>query len=83
MQCSRFNHADVSRAQKISTVVDLAADTYDLSVSRAQKISTVVDSVRVASISRVSRAQKISTVVDYYEHSTNDKFHALKKFLLL
>ena len=34
---------NVSRAQKISTVVDTGADFVALLVSRAQKISTVVD----------------------------------------
>ena len=73
----------VSRAQKISTVVDiLSAVVYGV-VSRAQKISTVVDTPYVTGMSSVSRAQKISTVVDKGIEMFDAKFHALKKFLLL
>ena len=55
----------VSRAQKISTVVDFISSICLLFVSRAQKISTVVDNVLIVNQNKVSRAQKISTVVDF------------------
>ena len=54
----------VSRAQKISTVVDKSSGHIKQKVSRAQKISTVVDMSASGTYRRVSRAQKISTVVD-------------------
>ncbi len=45
--CCRYGVSDdvvkVSRAQKISTVVDNLASSHNMDVSRAQKISTVVD----------------------------------------
>ena len=54
-----------------------------LFVSRAQKISTVVDSNTACRVKQVSRAQKISTVVDQSQFCMIERFHALKKFLLL
>ena len=73
----------VSRAQKISTVVDLPVFWCAFEVSRAQKISTVVDFVWRYDLRKVSRAQKISTVVDIVGQFPIWLFHALKKFLLL
>ena len=73
----------VSRAQKISTVVDVKSSFSYPTVSRAQKISTVVDGEPVHTNSAVSRAQKISTVVDCLRRILGSLFHALKKFLLL
>ena len=73
----------VSRAQKISTVVDKIVVQDVKEVSRAQKISTVVDLTSLTAMRVVSRAQKISTVVDALWQSSNFAFHALKKFLLL
>ena len=73
----------VSRAQKISTVVDRLFKKHLSMVSRAQKISTVVDAGCVEAVIDVSRAQKISTVVDLVNKVTQILFHALKKFLLL
>ena len=74
----------VSRAQKISTVVDAFAQGSQKNVSRAQKISTVVDQIPARKCVVVSRAQKISTVVDKSgARFLARSFHALKKFLLL
>ena len=61
---SSTQRTQVSRAQKISTVVDPYPITHDYTVSRAQKISTVVDNLMAGGGIEVSRAQKISTVVD-------------------
>ena len=53
--CCRFvfstNTQSVSRAQKISTVVDITAWSASIAVSRAQKISTVVDVNSMLSLS--------------------------------
>ena len=73
----------VSRAQKISTVVDSRSMVNGSYVSRAQKISTVVDNSPASVTAPVSRAQKISTVVDADLKRMREQFHALKKFLLL
>ena len=81
--CDALSHGSVSRAQKISTVVDISAQSISVCVSRAQKISTVVDIQMKFKVSIVSRAQKISTVVDIWYNWDSITFHALKKFLLL
>ena len=71
--------AIVSRAQKISTVVDTCVWAAQYVVSRAQKISTVVDLMPLPYMTNVSRAQKISTVVDtrqrveYWQSFTRSK----------
>ena len=66
--CCRYSGLDwivcVSRAQKISTVVDIGQFSVDHLVLRAQKISTVVDIGQFSVDHLVLRAQKISTVVD-------------------
>ena len=83
MASSTKHCTHVSRAQKISTVVDLRVLPIPHQVSRAQKISTVVDKDYFKYGALVSRAQKISTVVDIGVLVYTSRFHALKKFLLL
>ena len=54
--CKRLNN--VSRAQKISTVVDRVNFVHYVFVSRAQKISTVVDEANLKAVTTFHALKK-------------------------
>ena len=73
----------VSRAQKISTVVDTNSSKGTYKRFTRSKNFYCCRYAASDAEALVSRAQKISTVVDLGVIMTDFVFHALKKFLLL